>query len=213
VQYYRDGGTIGVEVKNASNQVFQFCLDGRINTQTPQRVYLGAMHPSVAEAVKIDKGSNSELGIIKLLRSWLKTKISANDTDPTEFNSSDDLAKERYKIFQIVYIVTLLQENFEYDPALFDPEYSCYDLHGGYQCHIKSKPAEEPKDDVFGDGKFLTDFGCNTDADCYAAKDGSCIAGVMLSNLLKDQIQQNSLKVDCRCLKGPVEYGCVPGSK
>jgi hypothetical protein len=209
VQYYRDGGTIGVKAKDSNNQVIQFSLDNRLNTKTRQYVYLGAMHPSDANAIKLNKGSTTELAVIKLLRSWLKKEIpSVENIQSDEANIPDDLIQERFKIFQIVNIVTLLQMNFKHDPKLFDPEYDCYDLHGGYKCHVKSKRTIESKTDIFKNEEFLNNFGCNTDNDCHATKEGACVTGVMLSGLLKDQI--NDSKAQCRCLKGPVEYGCVP---
>ena len=51
MDYYRDGGTIGVAVHNSHGQLLEFCLDGRVITNTPQRIFLGVKHPTSDGAV------------------------------------------------------------------------------------------------------------------------------------------------------------------
>jgi hypothetical protein len=67
---YRDGGTIGIVVKDGTGSDFPLCLDGRIKRPTKMRlVYVKAMHPGAAGAVQVSPGSAAEHAILKILKS------------------------------------------------------------------------------------------------------------------------------------------------
>ena len=83
-----------------------------------------------------EKGSESEFHIIKILRSWLEINFEEQVSDNGATEVSHISVKERLKISQIIKIVNLLQENFEYNPEVFSPEYHCQDGHGGYHCSV-----------------------------------------------------------------------------
>lgn len=79
--YYLDGGTIGVELKDAAGKQFQFCLDGRMRAvpwwaallhlpPEPYSMYVNAMHPSVQNSVIIPVGGLLEKKILTILEEW-----------------------------------------------------------------------------------------------------------------------------------------------
>lgn len=194
----QDDGLIALEAKDAQGRVIRILL----NDQPAPNIYLSSPL-SGTDAVRIANGSPTELNIIRILRSWLADKI------PPEGQSVKNSPDDRFKIFLTVEMTGLLENDFSGGPDKFEPQYSCYDLHGGYECHVrKTEPEQKPSAGPF-DG---LDFGCQSDADCRVTEDGSCVTGNVLGDLLGGQTQPDAQK-QCRCLKGPVVFGCVPANQ
>lgn len=67
---FRDGGTIAILIEDSAGISLPFCLDGRINRPSPLRhLYIGARHPSDAEAEQVPIGSTAEKAILIILKS------------------------------------------------------------------------------------------------------------------------------------------------
>jgi hypothetical protein len=67
---YRDGGTIGIVVKDAKGISLPLCYDQRIKVPEEQRfVYVGATHPSESSATKVIRGSATEQALLRILTS------------------------------------------------------------------------------------------------------------------------------------------------
>ncbi|MBL8796157.1 MAG: hypothetical protein JNM56_19810 [Planctomycetia bacterium] len=77
VFYYKDGGTIGIEITDAKEKKHLFCLDGRFlptqdepNNQGTRNLYLGAAHPTQAGARKVDMRGAEESALYGVLLRW-----------------------------------------------------------------------------------------------------------------------------------------------
>lgn len=67
---YKDGGTIGVVVKDAKGISLPLCYDQRINVPEEERfVYVGATHPSESSATKVIRGSTTAQALLRVLTS------------------------------------------------------------------------------------------------------------------------------------------------
>ena len=67
---YKDGGTIGIVVKDAKGISFPLCYDQRINMPEEERfVYVGATHPSESSATKVIRGSATAQALLRILTS------------------------------------------------------------------------------------------------------------------------------------------------
>lgn len=67
---YKDGGTIGIVVRDAKDISLPLCYDRRINVPEEERfVYVGATHPSESSAAKVTPGSATEQALLRILTS------------------------------------------------------------------------------------------------------------------------------------------------
>jgi hypothetical protein len=67
---FKDGGTIAIVVEDGMGSSFPLCLDGRIKRPSEIRyLYIGATHPSDAEAKQVPIGSAAEKAILTILQS------------------------------------------------------------------------------------------------------------------------------------------------
>ena len=67
---YKDGGTIGIVVKDSKGISLPLCYDQRIKVPKESRfVYVGATHPDESSAKKVIRGSESARALFKVLTS------------------------------------------------------------------------------------------------------------------------------------------------
>ena len=67
---YKDGGTIGIVVKDANGISLPLCYDQRIKVPEEERfVYVGATHPNESSAAKVIRGSATEQALLRILTS------------------------------------------------------------------------------------------------------------------------------------------------
>jgi hypothetical protein len=67
---YKDGGTIGIVVRDAKGISLPLCYDQRIKVPEAERfVYVGATHPSESSAAKVTPGSATEQALLRILTS------------------------------------------------------------------------------------------------------------------------------------------------
>ena len=74
---YRDGGTIGIEIKDSHGKLLSFCVERILSwrmdhTQKRPDFYIGALHPSNAAAKKVMQGGSIEQMVLKILEDWQK---------------------------------------------------------------------------------------------------------------------------------------------
>ncbi len=210
VQFYRDGGTVGIELSDANQRSLSFCLDQQLNSPTAGRVYVRALHPSDPDAVLVSQGGAEERAILTLLRAWLGEQIPLQPAQRQMITTTNDSIEKRMRTLHIIQVVQEIQDSFEDEPDLIDPAYNCFDMHGDFQCFAEFKmsaTAAMPSVEVEG---FVSDFGCQSDADCYATREGGCVTGQAMAETMGDQIIDGNPANPCRCLTGPVMFGCVP---
>ena len=72
VSLYRDGGTIGVRLKDESGTRLDFCLDHRIRSTfeagKPYHMFVGGLHPGTLNATQVPVGGVEERMLLALLR-------------------------------------------------------------------------------------------------------------------------------------------------
>ena len=67
---YKDGGTIGIVVRDANGISLPLCYDQRIKVPEEERfLYVGATHPSESSAAKVTRGSVTEQALLRILTS------------------------------------------------------------------------------------------------------------------------------------------------
>ena len=67
---YKDGGTIGIVIKDAKGISLPLCYDQRIKVPGEERfVYVGATHPNESSAAKVTRGSATEQALLRILTS------------------------------------------------------------------------------------------------------------------------------------------------
>jgi hypothetical protein len=67
---YKDGGTIGIVVRDAKGISLPLCYDQRIKVPEEERfVYVGATHPSESSAAKVIPGSATAQVLLRILTS------------------------------------------------------------------------------------------------------------------------------------------------
>lgn len=77
VFYYKDGGTIGIEITDAKGKKHLFCLDGRSlptkeepNAKGTRNLYLGATYPTKSGARKVDLRGPEESALYGVMLRW-----------------------------------------------------------------------------------------------------------------------------------------------
>ena len=68
IDIFRDGGTVGVALKDAVGAEVELCLDGSIRRQTRDRFYWGTFYPDDNSSQLVARGSAAEASIIALLK-------------------------------------------------------------------------------------------------------------------------------------------------
>jgi hypothetical protein len=68
VFYYKDGGTIGIEITDAKDKKHLFCVDGR--EKGTRNLYLGATYPTRAGAKKVDIRGPEESALYGVMLRW-----------------------------------------------------------------------------------------------------------------------------------------------
>lgn len=81
IEMYRDGGSIGVELLDSCGTKFELCVDGRLGTNTLDRLYVNARHPSIDRAELIPRGADVEKRIVKYLQGWLDDNWSIEEQE------------------------------------------------------------------------------------------------------------------------------------
>jgi hypothetical protein len=67
---YKDGGTIGIVVRDVNGISLPLCYDQGIKVPEEERfVYVGATHPSESSAAKVTRGSATEQALLRILTS------------------------------------------------------------------------------------------------------------------------------------------------
>ena len=76
---YKDGGTIGIVVKDSQGISLPLCYDRRIKVPEEERfVYVGATYPDESSSKKVVNGSETEKALLKVLTSAENTGLSPN---------------------------------------------------------------------------------------------------------------------------------------
>ena len=66
-EIFRDGGTVGIALKDAAGAEVEFCLYDSIRRQTREQLYWGAFYPGNNSGQLVARGSTAEASIIAFL--------------------------------------------------------------------------------------------------------------------------------------------------
>lgn len=67
-EIFRDGGTVGIALKDAAGAEVEFCLYDSIRRQTREQFYWGAFYPGNNSGQLVARGSTAEASIIAFLK-------------------------------------------------------------------------------------------------------------------------------------------------
>jgi hypothetical protein len=77
VFYWKDGGSIGIELTDAKDKKHLFCLDGRFlpskeqpNEKGTRNLYIGANHPTRKDAKKVEMRGPEESALYGVMLRW-----------------------------------------------------------------------------------------------------------------------------------------------
>lgn len=79
VDWYLDGGTLGINLSAAGKPTLEVCLDNRVFQPSPRSIYVGARHPSSKRARRLQIGSPEDCAVVLLLRTWLERNFSPQE--------------------------------------------------------------------------------------------------------------------------------------
>ncbi|MDP3143099.1 MAG: hypothetical protein Q8N14_04040 [Candidatus Omnitrophota bacterium] len=115
-QYYRDGGTIGVVLKDRDGKFFSFCLDGRMQVANfgeaakPYHIYVGATHPESPGAQSVSIGGREEKSLLKALQAWADEQLSAKEKERIlNVQSPDGITEKEIKAYRVLEIIEVLK--------------------------------------------------------------------------------------------------------
>jgi hypothetical protein len=115
-QYYRDGGTTGVILKDKKGKLFSFCLDGRIQVANfgeaakPYHIYVGATHPESPGAQSVSIGGREEKSLLRVLQTWADEQLSAKEKEKIlNAQSLDGITEKEVKAYRVLEIIEVLK--------------------------------------------------------------------------------------------------------
>jgi len=101
--YFADGGTTAIQAVDARGREFAFCFDGMMLSATPERIYVGAVHPTREGAKLIPEGSEDEKTILGLLRGWLDARFtSRRQAELLQRRAVTGLPKQEYWALRVL---------------------------------------------------------------------------------------------------------------
>lgn len=112
VLLYRDGGTIGIMIKDAQDQYVSFCIDFGMGSKTQGNIYYGATHPEDDDAQLIlDEDFEQQLidVVVAAINDYCakdeQERIKATETADLKSLNQGDL-----KIYHAFQFLTLYEE-------------------------------------------------------------------------------------------------------
>jgi hypothetical protein len=104
---WRDGGSLGFKMSDASGRQIAFCVDGRASSPTCNHFFLNVPHPAQQGGRKLDLGGDEEKQLISYLQSWLdgnftqaqRTALLQQDKDV------DKLTKPEFNTWHILRLI------------------------------------------------------------------------------------------------------------
>jgi hypothetical protein len=111
---YKDGGTIVIRLKDLKGQNLIFCRDGRMRVFVPgekailnaPRLYFGE-YPTAESSKPIERGSESEQHILKLLKAWKAAGSEFSRED--QLNTSVLVVKQSPIEMQKLWVDSVIQ--------------------------------------------------------------------------------------------------------
>ncbi len=67
-EIFRDGGTVGIALKDAADAEVEFCLDGSVRRNTRDQFYWETFYPDDNSSQLVARGSTPEESIVALLK-------------------------------------------------------------------------------------------------------------------------------------------------
>ena len=112
VVLYRDGGTIGVTLRDGSPRDFEFCFDRSLRTggdDNQQLVFIGALHWSDKNAKPLKKTSLEEKKIRDVLDKWVKKNATEEErADLVNRQGAAGLTDQEVRVYWILKILKVL---------------------------------------------------------------------------------------------------------
>jgi len=93
VFYWKDGGSIGIEVTDAKGKKHLFCLDGRsLKENGTRNLFVGATYPSRPGATKVDYRGPEESALYGVMLRWANKhpRREALYNEKIDLNQKDD---------------------------------------------------------------------------------------------------------------------------
>ena len=106
VVMYRDGGTIGIELKDINNKTISFCIDSRFGSKTRGKIYIGSTHPT-HKNTKIVNDIEFEKQLIHTIIEIVNNNHTQQEIDrvqekPIDFTKLTEEELKLYRIFRLI---------------------------------------------------------------------------------------------------------------
>ncbi|MFH1201638.1 MAG: hypothetical protein V1674_01950 [Candidatus Omnitrophota bacterium] len=108
--YYRDGGTIGIVIKDREENTFQFCLDARLSVKKHQ-VYVGAVHPEASGAETLSFEGKEEKAIVAMLEEFIRRELSPErQKEILEKKQAGSLSEEENNLWLVLEFIRRIKD-------------------------------------------------------------------------------------------------------
>ena len=104
---WRDGGSLGFRLSDASGQHLTFCVDHKIKSPTAGNFFFNVTHADQEGGQKLDLGGDAEKQLISYLQSWLETNFTqAQQTNLLQREKDvDKLTKPEFNAWHVLRLV------------------------------------------------------------------------------------------------------------
>ena len=112
IYVWEDGGSIGVEAKKDNGEIIKLCFDGKMETKTPGRIYLGSTYCS-EESTLLDFKSVQEKEIVQMFRRYFDKLYTKEEQKYfIKHGRFDTLSKEEIKAWKILPYIVYIEKKY-----------------------------------------------------------------------------------------------------
>ena len=105
---WKDGGSLGFAIRDATDKRLSFCIDSQIESDTVGRWYLHATHPTHEGAKLVEEKNQTEHALKSALRVWVSQHYDEAEQSKLAISEWSDKIAENETLFNAWTIMKLL---------------------------------------------------------------------------------------------------------